>query len=77
MTLLELSLEYRQQAEVIKGRLKELNTSLRVTSDCEARDQLCERIHDLCTLYREARALAVLTARYYERGYHKDEQYTL
>lgn len=77
MTLLELSVQYRHQADILKGRLKQLNTLLRQTKDQNERDRLCDRIRNLSILYREARALAVLTARYYERGYHRDERYTL
>ncbi len=77
MTLLELSIEYRRQADILKGRIKELDALLRRTKHQDERDRLCDRIRDLSILYREARALAVLTARYYERGYHRDERYTL
>ena len=38
---------------------------------------LNERIHMLSTMLREARELAVLTERYYERGYRRNAKYTL
>ena len=31
----------------------------------------------LSTMLREARELAVLTERYYDRGYHRNAKYTL
>ena len=36
-----------------------------------------QRIRDLEPLHRESRQLAELTARYYDRGYHKNAYYTL
>jgi UDP-N-acetyl-D-mannosaminuronate dehydrogenase len=35
------------------------------------------RIRDLQPLLRQSRELAELTARYYERGYHRSEKYTV
>ncbi len=38
---------------------------------------LAERIRMLSTMFREARELAVLTERYYERGYRRNVKYTI
>ena len=35
------------------------------------------RICQLSTMFREARELAVLTERYYERGYRRNVKYTI
>lgn len=48
--------------------------------DVQDEDKRCileERIHMLSTMLREARELAVLTERYYDRGYHRNAKYTL
>ena len=39
--------------------------------------QLDDRIRMLTAMWREARDLAVLTDRYYERGYRRNVRYTL
>jgi len=49
----------------------------RAQADSEERFRLRRRIDELTPLWREARELAVLTAHYYDRSYHKDEKYTL
>ena len=40
-------------------------------------DQLELRIRILSAMWREARDLAVLTDRYYERGYRRNVRYTI
>ena len=45
--------------------------------DPEAARRLRLRAEGLQPLLRETREIAVLTARYYDRSYHKHEQYTL
>ena len=47
------------------------------TENEDQRLMLNERIHMLSTMLREARELAVLTERYYERGYRRNAKYTL
>ena len=47
------------------------------TEDEEERCLLAERIRMLSTMFREARELAVLTERYYERGYRRNVKYTI
>ena len=75
MTLLELSKEYRAGALAIKGRILELKA--REPASREEQDGLDERVRVLSALWREARDLAVLTERYYERGYRRNVKYTL
>ena len=77
MTLLEMSASYRRSAEAIHGRIVELRTLERAQEDPEAAFRLHRRIDELTPLLREARELAVLTAHYYDRSYHKHEKYTL
>ena len=76
MTLLELSSEYRAHAQVLKGRMRELEARVPDLPE-EERCRMAERIHMLTAMWREARDLAVLTERYYERGYRRNARYTL
>ena len=77
MTLLEMSVQYADTAALIRARSRELRAEERRQSDPEAARRLRRRIDDLTPLLRECRELAVLTARYYDRSYHKHERYTL
>lgn len=77
MTLLEMSASYRDSAEVIHRRIAELRILERAQADPEESFRLRRRIDELTPLWREARDLAVLTAHYYDRSYHKHEKYTL
>ena len=77
MTLLELSGQYRSSAEALRERARLLEGRRRQEWD-EARClQLDHRIRLLRTMWREARDLAVLCERYYERGYRRNVRYTL
>ena len=77
MTLTELSVEYRAHADALNERIRELEPVRDACADELERVALNERIHMLATMLREARELAVLTARYYERGYRRNAKYTL
>lgn len=77
MTLLELSVEYRAHARALDFRICQLQAVLERTENEDQRLMLNERIHMLSTMLREARELAVLTQRYYERGYRRNAKYTL
>ena len=81
MTLLELSVEYRAHARALDFRICQLQAVLERTENEDQRLMLNERIHMLSNMLsimlREARELAVLTERYYERGYRRNAKYTL
>ena len=77
MTLLELSVEYRAHARALSVRIGQLQERLEGTDSEEQRQALAERIHMLSTMLREARELAVLTERYYDRGYRRNARYTI
>ncbi len=77
MTLSELSLTYRSQAGVLRERIKFLEGAKEEEKDREARERLCFRIRTLEEMWREARDIAVLLERYYERGYRRNGKYTL
>ncbi len=76
MTLTEMSLLYTQSAEAIRLRIAELRQAA-AQADPDTARQLRLRVEELAPLLREMRELAVLTARYYDRSYHKHERYTL
>lgn len=77
MTLMELSVEYRAHARALDLRICQLEYHLEHTQDPDERDQLQERVRMLSTMLREARELAVLTERYYDRGYRRNAKYTI
>lgn len=78
MTLLELSALYDESAT------RHPRTDGAASGRCQGADgtpaaaqALRQRIAELTPLLREMRELAVLTAHYYDRSYHKHERYTL
>lgn len=77
MTLAELSVEYRDHAGMLKTRINQLQTVQTRTQDKDALCMLDERIRVLTVMWREARELAVLTERYYDRGYRRNVKYTI
>ena len=77
MTLLELSVHYADSAAAIRRRIQELRAQERITPDPEEARRLRRRMEELQPLLREARELAILTARYYDRSYRRNERYTL
>ena len=77
MTLLEMSVSYADSASALRLRMAELRAAMRQISDPEEVRALRARIAALDPLLREAKALAELTAHYYDRSYHKHEKYTL
>ena len=77
MTLLDLSAEYRSHAHALDLRICQLQYRLEHTRNAAQRCQLEDRIRMLSTMLREARELAVLTERYYDRGYRRNAKYTI
>ena len=64
-------------AEALRDRIKMLELVRERSREDADRALLDDRIHMLTTMLREARELAVLTARYYERGYRRNAKYTI
>ena len=77
MTLLEMSVLYAESADKLRGRIAQLRAAERAEMDPETARRLRQRAESLRPLLRETRELAVLTAKYYDRSYHKHEKYTL
>ena len=77
MTLREMSKEYEAAAVLLRTRLRQLRLELKHAEDPEEIWHLKRRIAELTPMLTQVNELAELTARYYERGYWRNEKYTL
>ena len=77
MTLEELSRCYEEAAVPLRARLRELRYLLAETTDPEEAWHIKRRIAELTPMLTQVNELAELTEHYYERGYHRNEKYTL
>ena len=77
MKLCELSAGYVQAAEPLRRHLRELRQLLKQCDDAARRTQLRHEIAYLSGILTQCRELAELTAHYYERGFYRNEKYTL
>lgn len=77
MTLKEMSVEYTESANLICARIRELRAEKKAANSPTASYKIDRRIKELTPMLQECRDPAELTARYYERSYHKHGRYTL
>ena len=77
MTLRELSECYEAAAVPLRSRLRELRIALQASKDPEEIWHLKRRIAELSPMLTQMNELAELTAHYYDRGYYRNEKYTL
>lgn len=77
MTLVEMSAVYQEDAQVLTERITLLYALLRGAGSAAERKRLRRRIDTLRDIRRQSKELAELTGRYYERGYYRNEKYTL
>lgn len=77
MTLAEMSQDYKASAALLRDRLRLLRRLLEKETDPEEAWHLQRRIAELTPMLTQMNELAELTARYYERGYRRNEKYTL
>ena len=77
MTLQELSRCYEAAAVPLRIRLRELRQALGKAEDPEDIWHIKRRIAELTPMLTEMNELAELTAHYYDRGYYRNEKYTL
>ena len=77
MTLKEIAKGYRESAVPLRLRLHNLRQELKYAQDPEERWQLKRRIAELTPLLTQVNELAELCEHYYERGYYRNEKYTL
>ena len=77
MTLQEMSRDYEASAVLLRNRLRQLRQQLSCANDSEEIWHLKRRIAELTPMLTQMNELAELTAHYYERGYYRNEKYTL
>ena len=77
MSLRQLSPAYRQAAALLRDRIRLLRQQLAQETDPDKAWQLKHRISALRPMLEEMNALADLTEHYYDRGYYRNEKYTL
>ena len=77
MTLEELSHCYEAAAVPLRARLRELRYMLAEAEDPEEIWHIKRRIAELTPMLTQMNELAELTAHYYDRGYWRNEKYTL
>ena len=77
MTLQELSLCYEAAAVPLRLRLRELRQMLALAEEPEEIWHIKRRIAELSPMLTQMNELADLTAHYYDRGYYRNEKYTV
>lgn len=77
MTLAEMSEAYRTQSQILDGRIRLLTAIEKGLEDEREQCLIRGRIDMLAKMRREAQELALVTGRYYERGYRRNERYSL
>ena len=77
MTLQELSLCYEAAAVPLRLRLRELRQMLALAEEPEEIWHTKRRIAELSPMLTQMNELADLTAHYYDRGYYRNEKYTV
>ena len=77
MSLADLSPGYRESAQLLSDRIKQLRKAIRETEDPEEKWQLQRRKAELIPILTQMNELADLTAHYYEPGFWRNEKYTL
>ena len=77
MTLKELSQQYEESAQLLRKRLSLLCHMLQEAEDPEEIFHIRRRIAELTPMLTQMNELAELTAHYYDRGYYRNDKYTL
>lgn len=77
MTLQEISLCYREAAALLRVQLRRLRKELETAEGQEEIWHLKRRIAELTPILTQMYELADLTEHYYDRGYHRNEKYTV
>ena len=76
-TLAELALDYERSAQPLRQRLSQLRRELAAATDPEEIWHIKRRILELTPMLTQMNELADLTEHYYDRGYWRNEKYTL
>lgn len=77
MKLSEIAVSYRESAQLLEQRIRQLKGELSQTQDHLERCRLEGRIEVLTVMYRETRDVAVVCERYYERSYCRNAKYKI
>lgn len=77
MTMQELSRSYEEAAALLRSRLHYLRQAAATSRDPEEIWRLKRRIAELTPILTQMNELADLTAHYYDRGYWRNEKYTV
>lgn len=77
MTLAQISAGYRESANLLRRRMQQLRLQLRSTEDPEEVWWLRRRLAELTPILTQMNELAELTEHYYDRGYWRNEKYTV
>ena len=78
MTMKELAVEYRESAAPLKARANELREQLKEPGLREMdKLRLRGRICTLLSMYRDVTEAAVVMEHYYDRGFRRNERYTI
>lgn len=75
MTLKEIAVSYRTEADVLRHRIQ-LVRELEVFTEEEAIEKE-DRLRILEAMRRDVRDMAVICERYYQRDYHMCEKYSI
>ena len=75
MTLAQLSVSYRQEENILRQRILLVRELPALTQEEELVKQ--DRLRLLEAMRRDVRDVAVICERYYDRGYHINERYSL
>lgn len=77
LSLGQISRGYREAAQPLRSRLRELRQMLARAEDPEEIWHIKRRIAELTPMLTQMNELADLTEHYYDRGYWRGEKYTL
>lgn len=77
MQLVEIAVGYRESEQKVKERLKDLKLARSRSKSSGDRSRIDAQITQLTAIRRECQAIAVLCERYYEKGYRRNEKYTV
>ncbi|MBR4972823.1 MAG: hypothetical protein IKY59_07620 [Oscillospiraceae bacterium] len=77
MALADLSKDYASAADLLRKRLRLLRQLLAQATDPDDIFHLKRRIAELTPMLTHMNELAELTAHYYDRGYYRNEKYTV
>ncbi len=77
MSLQDLTPTYVDSADLLRARLRKLRCMRKTAKTYDELWWIKRRISELTIMLTQMNELAELTAHYYERGYHRNEKYTL